>query len=122
RSGAMRAKNQGLTSIYNRFHDPRESSLEIIEFRALHVELDSRVALAYGWDDLKLDHDFHETPQGLRYTVDPLSRVEILDRLLELNHDRYREEVEAGIHVKKKSVRGDRIRAEADQGTLEITS
>lgn len=47
---------------------------------------------AIGWDDLLaagLDRGFHETRQGTRYTIGPIVRQEILDRLLELNHARH---------------------------------
>jgi hypothetical protein len=47
-----------------------------------------------------LDHGFHGTKQGLRFTVSPIARQEILDRLLELNHQRYDEEKGAGLHEK----------------------
>ena len=46
------------------------------------------MARAYGWSDLALEHDFRETPLGLRYTIDDRTRVEILDRLLKLNLER----------------------------------
>jgi hypothetical protein len=64
--------------------------------------MDQAVAVAYGWDDLTLDHNFHETKQGIRYTISEAARREILDRLLQLNHQRYAEEVEAGLHDKGK--------------------
>ena len=31
--------------------------------------MDQTVAEAYGWSDLDLRHGFHETAQGLRYTI-----------------------------------------------------
>jgi hypothetical protein len=62
------------------------------------VEMNYAVAAAYGWNDLlndengrmkdeqeknsSLQHDFHETKQGLRYTISETARREILDRLL----------------------------------------
>lgn len=95
------ALNEGLTKIYNRFHDPAESSHEITELRHLHVEMDKAVSLAYGWQDLDLGHGFHETKQGIRFTISEAARREVLDRLLELNHQRYAEEVAAGLHEKK---------------------
>jgi hypothetical protein len=64
--------------------------------------MDQAVAVAYGWDDLALDHNFHETKQGIRYTISEAARREVLDRLLQLNHQRYAEEVEAGLHDKGK--------------------
>ena len=61
------------------------------------------IHLVYVALDLDLNHDFHITTHGLRYTIDPDVQVEILDRLLELNHLRYAEEVKRGLHYKKKA-------------------
>ena len=94
----MRARNEGLTATYNRFHRPAEQSADIAELRRLHVALDHAVAAAYGWSDLDLAHGFHETRQGLRYTISEAARRTVLDRLLALNHQRYAEEVAAGLH------------------------
>jgi len=58
------------------------------------------VAAAYYWDDLALDHGFHTTAQGVRFTVSASARRELLSRLLRLNHARYAEEVTAGLHIK----------------------
>jgi hypothetical protein len=76
--------------------------------------MDEAVARAYGWTDLDLGHDFHETKQGLRFTISPAARQEVLDRLLELNHQRYAEEVAEGLHEKAvASTRGARKRGTA---------
>ncbi|NTU82796.1 MAG: hypothetical protein HGA45_26080 [Chloroflexales bacterium] len=106
RKSIMLQRQEGMTKTYNRFHDPNEKSADIAELRRLHVEMDNAVAAAYGWADLELEHGFHETKQGLRYTISEAARREVLDRLLALNHERYAEEVEAGLHEKKGS--GDR--------------
>jgi hypothetical protein len=60
--------------------------------------MDEAVAAAYGWDDLKLEHGFHATPQGVRFTIGEAAGREVLARLLKLNHERYAEEVEQGLH------------------------
>jgi hypothetical protein len=96
------ARREGLTKIYNRFHDPHECAADIQEFRDLHVELDKAVAAAYGWSDLDLGHGFHETKQGTRFTISEAARREVLARLLKLNHERYAEEVAQGLHEKGK--------------------
>ncbi len=98
----MLARQEGLTKTYNRFHDPDETSADIVQLRQLHVEMDQAVAAAYGWTDLDLGHGFHETKQGLRYTISEPARREVLARLLKLNHERYAEEVAKGLHEKKK--------------------
>ena len=101
----------GLTKTYNLFHT-RDLSPEIVakvskkdsntstmgfesllELRRLHVKLDIAVRDAYGWQDLDLDHDFHEVetlPENdrVRYTISPEARREILKRLLVENHNR----------------------------------
>jgi hypothetical protein len=99
----MLARQEGLTATYNRFHNPKEKSADIARLRQLHVEMDNAVAAAYGWGDLDLGHGFHETPQGVRYTISEEARGEVLRRLLRLNHERYEEEVRQGLHDKKKT-------------------
>jgi len=95
---------EGVTSICNRFHDSDEAAADIQRLRDLHVEMDQAVA-AYGWSDLDLGHGFHETKQGLRFTISEPARREVLTRLLKLNHKRYAEEVEQGLHDKKAKAR-----------------
>lgn len=93
----------GLTRTYNRVHNRDGHDPDVARLRLLHVELDVAVRGAYGWSDLELDHRHWETPQGMRFTVGPEAKDELLDRLLELNHERYAAEVAAGLHRKKKS-------------------
>jgi hypothetical protein len=88
----MLARQEGLTATYNRFHNPEEHSQDIAGLRRLHVEMDAAVASAYGWGDLVLGHGFHETAQGIRYTISESARREVLTRLLRLNHERWEEE------------------------------
>lgn len=98
----MLSRQEGLTKTYNRFHNPGEKSDDIARLRTLHVEMDQAVAAAYGWTDLDLGHGFHETKQGVRYTISESARRTVLDRLLALNHQRYAEEIKAGLHDKGK--------------------
>jgi hypothetical protein len=100
RQSIMLARQEGLTKTYNRFHDPKERDEEIATLRRLHVEMDQSVAVAYGWTNLDLGHGFHQTKQGLRYTISEPARREVLGRLLTLNHERYAEEVRQGLHEK----------------------
>lgn len=102
RQAVMRDRQEGLTKTYNRFHDPNETANDIQKLRELHIEMDREVANAYGWQDLDLGHDFHTTKQGIRFTISETARREVLDRLLELNHQRYAEEVAQGLHDKGK--------------------
>jgi hypothetical protein len=106
RSALMLERQEGLTQTYNRVHDAVEQAADIVRLRELHVELDHAVRDAYGWDDLDLGHDFYDTRRfGVRYTFEPVARQEILDRLLELNHQRYAEEVARGLHDKSRRAR-----------------
>ena len=97
RTASMLDRQEGLTKTYNRVHDADDHSDDIARVRELHVELDYAVRDAYGWTDLDLGHDFHETKFGTRLTFAPAPRQEVLDRLLELNHARYAEEVAQGL-------------------------
>jgi hypothetical protein len=63
-----------------------------VDLRIMHVEMDRAVACAYGWTELSLGHDFHETEQGLRYSMSETARRTVLDLLLSLNHQLYAEE------------------------------
>ncbi|MFL5591406.1 MAG: Eco57I restriction-modification methylase domain-containing protein, partial [Ktedonobacteraceae bacterium] len=100
RQSIMLSRQEGLTKTYNRFHDPQETAEGIVHLRVLHKEMDEVVAKAYGWDDLDLEHGFHETKQGVRYTISEVARREVLGRLLKLNHERHAEEVAMGLHEK----------------------
>ena len=113
RQTIMQTRQEGLTKTYNRFHNPDETAADITKLRQLHIEMDNVVAAAYGWHDLLpspagrgvggegLDHGFHTTKQGIRFTLSEPARREVLDRLLQLNHERYAAEVAQGLHDKK---------------------
>jgi hypothetical protein len=51
RAELMVSNNEGLTSTYNRFHDPSETSDGILELRRLHDAMDQAVLAAYGWSE-----------------------------------------------------------------------
>ncbi|WP_407111334.1 Eco57I restriction-modification methylase domain-containing protein [Streptomyces sp. DSM 116494] len=107
RGSFMSRRNLGLTDTYNLFHSSSCRDPAIEELRSIHREIDIATVKAYGWDDLLeaeggLDHGFHETDQGTRYTIGLVVRTEILDRLRELNHQAYADEVYLGFHKKPK--------------------
>ena len=102
----MLRRQAGLTATYNLVNDRTCTDDDIVELRAIHRAIDEAVCRAYGWDDLLadgLDHGFHDLGRETRYTVGPVVRQEMVDRLLEENHRRYAEEVAAGLHDKKSS-------------------
>ncbi|CQR60217.1 Eco57I restriction-modification methylase domain-containing protein [Streptomyces leeuwenhoekii] len=115
RREVMQARNIGLTDTYNLVHSPDCQDEDIVELRCIHREIDKATVEAYGWHDLlddsgqtppadpvhetfPLDHGFHETDQGTRYTIGFLARAEIIDRLRQLNHQAYADEVHLGLH------------------------
>ncbi|MBI5488803.1 MAG: hypothetical protein HY905_15820 [Deltaproteobacteria bacterium] len=120
RAQLMVANDEGLTATYNRFHDPEDKDTGIQKLRNLHVEMDLAVRDAYGWSDLELGHGWVETKtteekkdkktgkvrsvtkSEWRFTISEKARQEVLRRLLALNHERYAEEVAAGLHDGKK--------------------
>ncbi|MFI5900203.1 Eco57I restriction-modification methylase domain-containing protein [Streptomyces cyaneofuscatus] len=115
RRDLMLSRNLGLTSTYNLVHSSGCDDEDIVGLRRIHEEVDKATVEAYGWYDLlddsgqtppadptyetfSLDHGFHETDQGPRYTIGLLARTEIIDRLRQLNHRAYADEVHLGLH------------------------
>ena len=142
----MIARDEGLTIIYNRFHNPEETNSQIMQLRRLHSEMDQAVLNAYGWSNIPtscgfgLDHlDIDEEVQladelqeridsgklffwnaeeavafqaelkaysainnkkklAWRYRWPDAVREDVLARLLDLNAERYAEEVKLGPH------------------------
>jgi hypothetical protein len=91
----------GFTSVFNHMSDKDDQSNTAIAIRSHRSAIDKAVAAAYGWTDLDLGHGFHDTKQGVRFTISEPARREVLQRLLKLNHERYAEEVKQGLHGKK---------------------
>jgi len=117
RREVMLGRQAGLTATYNLVFDPSCTDDDTVELRRIHRDIDEAVCRAYGWDDLLrqgLDHGFHKAGAYTRYTIGPAVQREVLDRLLELNHQRYAEEVAKGLHDKKKPGR----KAKAEQSSL----
>jgi hypothetical protein len=131
----------GLTDIYNLFHtrdltpekvakvskkSPEEAQVGyngLLELRRLHVELDTAIRDAYGWQDLNLGHDFHEVetlPENdrVRYTISPVARKEVLKRLLAENHRRAAEQATSTSAAKPKTKRPRKSNANENQGDL----
>jgi hypothetical protein len=105
RAQLMVANDQGLTTTYNRFHDPDEGNEGILYLRALHSAMDRAVLDAYGWSDLQPTCEFlleYEAAEGddgggrkkkpWRYRWPDAMRDEVLARLLALNGERATEE------------------------------
>ena len=124
RRAVMERSEIGLTALYNLVHDESVQESEIIRLREIHVEVDEAVQEAYAldeeresairahereetpaplpsWREIELGHGFYDTRQGVRFTISPHARVDVLDKLLALNHYRYKQEVKAGLHSGK---------------------
>jgi hypothetical protein len=110
RAELMRRSAQGLTTTYNRFHDPEERDPGILTLREVHAAMDRAVLDAYGWTDIPtdceflLDYEIDEDEWGdrkkpWRYRWPDEVRDEVLARLLELNAERAKEEVRSGAAV-----------------------
>ncbi|WP_341899532.1 DNA methyltransferase [Synechococcus sp. UW140] len=81
RAELMVANDEGLTSTYNRFHDPSETSPGLLELRRLHGEMDQAVLASYGWSDLATACGF-----GLDY-LDTEDDAQLPDALQERIHN-----------------------------------
>ena len=103
RAAVMAENDEGMTRIYNRFHDIYETDSRIVELRELHAAMDRAVLDAYGWTDIPIDYEFlldydiDEATWGrkkkpYRYRWPDTARDEVLARLLALNAERAAEE------------------------------
>ncbi|MFI8950098.1 Eco57I restriction-modification methylase domain-containing protein [Streptomyces sp. NPDC053750] len=115
RRNLMNTRGIGITDTYSLVHSCDCQDEDIAELRRIHEEIDKATIDAYGWRDLlddsgqtppadpshetyALEHGFHETDQGTRYTIGLLARTEIIDRLRQLNHQIYADEVHLRLH------------------------
>lgn len=104
RAALMVENDEGLTKIYNRFHDREERSNAIGELRRLHEVMDRAVLDAYGWTDIRPTCEFdleweddeaensRRRKKPWRYRWPEPIRDEVLARLLALNARRAEEE------------------------------
>ena len=77
RAQLMVGNNEGLTSTYNRFHDPAETHSNLLELRHLQCEMDQAVLAAYDWSDVPTACGF-----GLDY-LDTEDNAQLPDELQE---------------------------------------
>ena len=99
RADLMVRNNEGMTRIYNRFHDPDAYDSGVVRLRNLHANMDRVVLHAYGWTDVPTDCEFlldfeidEEEYKGKkkpwRYRWPDAVRDDVLARLLALNGER----------------------------------
>jgi len=143
RAKLMVRNDEGLTKTYNRFHDPDETSPDILKLRELHAAMDRAVLDAYGWQDIPTDCVFllnYEDEEDDEPTIGRASRKkkpwryrwpdevrdEVLARLLTLNGERAAEEERAGLLAAAaaapgaKPYSGERGKAKTDDRTLSL--
>ncbi|WP_252808234.1 Eco57I restriction-modification methylase domain-containing protein [Actinoallomurus spadix] len=110
----------GLTDMYNSVNNKECHDAGIEQLRSVHKAIDEAVCWAYGWEDLipQLNHGMHPVGREVRFTVGPAVQREIVDRLLELNHERYAAEVAAGLHDKRNAPSSRGRLASAEQDTI----
>ncbi len=58
RAKLLEDNSEGLTIIYNRFHNPFETNKELLELRRLHADMDKEVLAAYSWSDISTNCGF----------------------------------------------------------------
>jgi hypothetical protein len=108
RAALMVLHDEGLTTIYNRFHDSAEIDAGVLRLRELHAALDRAVLSAYGWTDLPTTCEFiadymdvgpdgEPIEKSIRYRWPDTVRDEVLARLLKLNAERAEQERLAGV-------------------------
>jgi hypothetical protein len=132
RAALMVRHNEGLTKTYNRFHDPHETSPDILQLRELHAAMDRAVLEAYAWHDLAqsatceflLDYEDDEEEESevsgqrsarqkkkpWRYRWPDPFRDEVLARLLELNKQRAEAERVAGLTSTPSNMKSNRTK------------
>jgi len=116
----MESHNVGLTDFYNSFHDKEISDFSSL--REVQQRLDEAVKESYGWTDLSLDHGFHETKQGIRFTISEVARRDVLERLLSLNHQRHAdEEIDRLTKVTKVTAKRGKKKISDDQMTMDLS-
>ena len=123
----MIAKDFGLTKLYGEMHARETSTPENDRMRELHREIDRCLADAYGWDDLDLEHGFHEVAylhegDRTRFTISEAARIEVLRRLSELNKQRHEEEVEGLKAAKSSKPKRAGSRSAPEQSELGLVS
>jgi hypothetical protein len=96
RRDVMTNRQIGLTKLYNMVNDPNipnSRDPDINQLRQLHIKIDLAVVEAFGWNDIQLSHGFFEYRGTMRWSLSTASRIAVLDRLLEVNHQRGAAEV-----------------------------
>ena len=111
------AHSVGLTDVINAVNSPSEDDSAILEIRCLMATIDTEVAAAYGWSDIKIDYDFREFNGGSvkdswRWALSAGTRTALLERLTKLNRQHYEDSVAKKAHDKVLTPSTRRVRVE----------
>jgi hypothetical protein len=103
RSEYMKQNDIGLTGLFNLENSPEAVDRQVSVIRDQAVRIDHSVLNGYGWNDLTLNHQFREVSylppsDRIRFSISRESEIEILQRLEDLNKERYEAEVARGLH------------------------
>lgn len=107
----------GLTDVMNAVNTPSMAHPMIVELRGLMATVDTEVAHAYGWDDIKISYDFQDFQGGSandpwRWALPDDVSTELLSRLTALNRECFEPAANSGGGVSSvtKSKRGSRAK------------
>jgi N-6 DNA Methylase len=112
RREVMEQRRLGLTALQRLVRDDGVRDGDVAALRELYREADEATRDAYArdeeadpgiaglearvsvaplprWADIDLGHGCHETRYGMRFTISPQARTDVLDKLLALNHYRH---------------------------------
>jgi hypothetical protein len=76
------------TDVLNLVHDRGCETEAIQKVRETYQRIHGEVVTAYGWTDLQIELRHHEVPNGVRYGTSDEERLELLRRLVSMNHER----------------------------------
>ena len=112
RRDVMQQRRLGLTALQRLVRDDGVRDGDVAALRELYREADEATRDAYArdeeaepgigdfegrvsmaplprWADIDLGHGCHDTRYGMRFTISPQARTDVLDKLLALNHYRH---------------------------------
>lgn len=81
-------ENGGLRPVMNAVNSASNLKKDIQNLRELFTHLDREVMQSFGWDDLQPKYGFYERNNLIRFSIDPRSQIEVVQRLLKENHRR----------------------------------